>query len=79
MKFTLDAGSDIGKARNLIYNIATQDLRIYKEPAPKVVVSETTSTQTTLLVRVWANHEDYWEVFYALQENVKEAFRKEGI
>ena len=79
LKFDLGSGHDISKARNLIYNIAAQDLRVYKEPAPKVVVSETSSSHSVLLVRVWTNHEDYWDVYYGLQENIKEAFQKESI
>ncbi|MBK0404581.1 mechanosensitive ion channel [Adhaeribacter sp. BT258] len=79
LKFAVPGGHDINKTRDIIYNLVAQDLRVFKDPAPKVVVSETTGTDVTLLVRVWASHEDYWDVYYALQENIKDTFHKEGI
>ncbi|MFC5271926.1 mechanosensitive ion channel family protein [Adhaeribacter terreus] len=79
LKFSIPAGKDVNKTRDIIYNLAAQDLRILKEPAPKIVVSETTGANVTLLVRVWANHEDYWDVYYSLQENIKDALHKEDI
>lgn len=79
LKFSLSETSDVNRAREIIYKVAAADLRVIKEPAPKVVVSETTATHVTLTVRVWTNHEDYWDVYYALQENIKEEFRKEDI
>lgn len=77
LKFLVPLDLDINKTRNTIYNLIAQDLRVIQEPAPKVVVSETTGTEATLLVRVWATHSDYWDVYYALQENIREAIQKQ--
>ena len=79
LKFAIPAASNVTKARELIYKVSAADLRVFKEPAPKVVVSETTATLVTLTVKVWTNHEDYWDVYYALQENIKEDFQQENI
>jgi len=78
LKFIVPTGVDINKTRNTIFNLAVQDVRVIKDPAPKVVVSETSGTDVTLLVRVWASHDDYWDVYYALQENIKDAIHKEA-
>lgn len=33
----------------------------------------------TVVCKVWCKEEDYWSIYYAMQERVKEAFDKEGI
>jgi small conductance mechanosensitive channel len=79
MKFIINPTSDVTKAREIIYRIAERDTRVLKDPAPKVAISETSATSVTLLVRVWAHHTDYWDVFYTMQEHVKNEFHKENI
>lgn len=79
MKFTIAPTSNVAKAKEVLFGIADRDLRIFKEPAPKVAIAEMTSTGVTLLIRVWVHHADYWDVFYAMQEQVKEEFEKAEI
>lgn len=79
LKIAINPNSNVKEARELIYKIAEQDTRVLKEPAPKVAIAEMSAGAVTLLVRVWAHHTDYWDVFYAMQEKVKDEFHKENI
>ncbi|KAA9332647.1 mechanosensitive ion channel family protein [Adhaeribacter soli] len=79
MKFTIAATNNVNKAKEVLFRIAARDTRILKDPPPKVVIAEMSATEVKLLVRVWAHHSDYWEVFYNMQEQVKEEFEKEQI
>lgn len=79
MKFTIDYRNDVEKAREILKEIMRKDIRILDDPAPMVAVSEVTDSGLTLIVRAWVNHLDYWDVFYAMQEQVKIEFQKEQI
>src|SRR5688572_1325741 len=79
MKFIIQPGSDVLKAREILNKIVDQDTRILKDPKPKVAVAEMAATGVSLLVRVWCHHADYWDIYYSMQDRVKDEFHKEGI
>lgn len=53
--------------------------QVLEEPAPKVVVSELADSSVNLAIRPWTKAEDYWDVYFALLEDLKYAFDKENI
>ncbi len=69
----------ITKARQVIEHIFTQDSRILKDPAPSVVVAELAESSVNLSIRAWVKNQDYWTVFFDLNEKVKNAFDENGI
>ena len=50
-----------------------------KEPAPSVNVSELADSSINFAVRPWSTAEDYWDVYFGITENVKEALDAAGI
>ena len=52
---------------------------ILKDPAPFVRVIALNSNSIDIVVRAWTETENYWDVYFALLEDVKEAFDNEGI
>ena len=44
-----------------------------------VAVSELADYSVNFVVRAWVNTPDYWDVKFALTENIKITFDKEGI
>ena len=79
--FTFGIGydDDIDKSRTVIEGLIKADSRIFKDPAPVIVVSELADSSVNFTVRVWANSGDYWGIFFDMTEKVKKAFDKEGI
>ena len=80
MTFGISYDDDIDKAKGIIEGIIKEDSRVLNEPAePFIAVSELADSSVNFAVRVWANAADYWGIFFAMQENVKKTFDKEGI
>lgn len=79
MGFGIGYGDDIAKARSVIEQLIAADERILTDRPPLVVVSELADSSVNFTVRVWVNAPDYWGVFFAMTENVKLAFDREGI
>lgn len=78
-------------AINASYDCATEDVRsavleavamdekALSEPAPFIAISSYGTSTVEYTVRVWCNSADYWDVFFALNENIRECFAKNGV
>ena len=55
------------------------DSKILQDPAPFVAVSELGDSSVNFTVRAWVNAADYWDVFFAMNENIYNTFNKEGL
>jgi small conductance mechanosensitive channel len=72
-------GDDADKARAVIRKMCDEDSRILKDPVVFIGVSELADSSVNFAVRAWVNAADYWDVFFALNENVYKTFDKEGL
>ncbi len=70
---------DIKKARRVIEGVLAQDKRILAEPAPLVAVGEMADSSINFFVRPWVKTADYWDVYFALTENLKIAIEEHGM
>lgn len=71
--------TDLKKAKSVLEQLVEQDGRILKDPAPVVAVGELKESSVTLVAKLWCNQEDYWNLYHAMQERVKEAFDSAGV
>lgn len=78
-KFGIGYGDSVEKAREVLNNLIKNDSRILSEPVPFIGVSGLGDSSVDLKVRVWANGKDYWGIFFDMNENVYNAFNKEGL
>ena len=53
--------------------------QILDDPAPAIWLSEYQSSSIQYVVRVWAATEDYWDMYYALLEEVRESFARHQV
>jgi len=79
MSFGIGYNDDIDKARATLNRLIGDDQRILKDPEAQVVIGELADSSVNFTVRVWAKTEDYWGVFFDMQEAVKKTFDSEGI
>ena len=62
-----------------IYEAISRDEKILRDPAPFVRLSEYKDSCIEYTVRVWCKCADYWDVFFNLNENVRESFAEKGV
>ena len=67
------------KVKAAIMDAIQQDARILSDPAPFVRLFEYKGSAISYVVRVWCNNADYWDVYFDLNENVRESFRRNGV
>lgn len=70
---------NVKHARKLLLQLAHADSRVLKDPEPAVWLAALGESSVDLSLRVWTKTEDYWGVFWGLQEQAKEVFELEGI
>jgi len=68
------------QAKQVIEVVIASDARVLQQPAePFVRVWELGASSVDIMVRVWCNAADYWELRSWLLENIKITLDKEGI
>ena len=72
-------GEDIAKAIDVIREAVSHVPGVHAEPAPAVAVAALDSSQVTINVRPWAKGGDYWSVYSATLQSVKDELGKAGI
>ena len=77
--FGIGYGDDVDKAKGIIKNLADQDSRILKDPELFIAISELADSSVNFAVRAWAATDDYWDVYFEMNEKVYKAFENEGI
>ncbi len=79
MMFLIDATEDIDKVRQVIQETASHCTEIAKSPAIEIHVHGHDLETTKFHVHSWCHADEYWNVFYYMQEHVKKQLQKEGI
>ncbi|MDR3177457.1 MAG: mechanosensitive ion channel [Campylobacteraceae bacterium] len=77
--FGISYEDDLRKAKKVLEDIASVEQRILKNPPPLVAVLELGASSVNFAVRVWVKNDDYWDIYFYLNEAVKLRFDEEGI
>lgn len=70
---------DLKKVKAVLADILAQDERILKDPEPTIGVVALGESSIDFAVRPWVNASDYWDVYFATLQTVKERFDAESI
>jgi len=79
LKVGVSYKSDLRKVRQVLMDEITKNDKVLKDPAPMVGVLEMADSSVNLVVRPWVKTSDYWDVYFALTENIKLRLDAEGI
>jgi len=71
--------TDIQKAKNVALEVLKKNDKVLADPAPSVNVIKVGDGMVTLAIRPFTNQENYWDTFFSLQEQIKNAFDQNGI
>jgi small conductance mechanosensitive channel len=77
--FSIAYGDNVDTARDTIDELLKQDDRVLSEPEYVIAVSALANSSVNFTVRAWVKSEDYWTVFWALNENVYKTFPQKGL
>lgn len=79
LSFSIAYSADFEKAQKVILGVAAKDELILKTPETTVRMSEQGDSAIVLSAKCWCKTDDYWTVFFNMNEAVKKAFDENGI
>jgi small conductance mechanosensitive channel len=71
--------TNIQRAKEVAMQVLKANDKVLAEPAPSVNVIKVGDGMVTLAIRPFTNQENYWDTFFGLQEQLKNAFDSNGI
>lgn len=77
--FGIGYGDSYEQARDVLRGLIDADSRIHQDPEPFIRLTSLGDSSVNIVVRVWLNAADYWEVFFDMNEKVYKAFAEAGI
>ena len=77
--FGIAYGDNADKAKSVLKQLIEADSRILKDPEMFIAISELADSSVNFVVRAWVKAEDYWGVFFDMNESVYKSFDKEGL
>lgn len=75
----VDYQSRISEVKEVIQQVIERDTRIVKKRGMTIRLGELGASSLNFTVRVWVKNVDYWDVYYDLLENIKEALDSKNI
>lgn len=79
LNFTASYDAPTRTVKTAIQEVLDTLPQIFSEPAPEIRLSAYQSSSIQYTVRVWTSTSDYWEVYYAILEGVRESFARHGV
>ena len=77
--FGVDYGEDYDKVKAVIETIIARDSRILTDPAPFIALHALADSSVNIVVRVWVESPNYWEVYFGINQAVYATFNEKGI
>ncbi len=79
LNYVVGYGENLVDVKQIMNDLIEENPMAMKDPTPLIVVGEHRENGIVIGVRVWCKTEDYWTLYFAMQEKVKLAFDKAGI
>lgn len=77
--FSIAYGDDYDKAKVVLLRLCKDDPLILADPKPFIEIGNLNNSSVDITVRAWTKAEDYWTVFFSMNEKVYKTFAQEGL
>ncbi len=79
LNYEVGYSEDLSMVKEVLARVTEENSMVLKDPVPLIVVGEHKESGIVIGVKVWCKTEDYWTLYFNMQETVKVAFDKAGI
>ena len=76
---TASYGASTAEVKAAIQEVLDSIPGVLKDPAPAIWLNEYQSSAIQYVVRAWAGTDDYWDVYYAILEGIRESFERHHV
>lgn len=79
LSFTTSYDAPTQTVKSAILEVVDALPQVLRDPAPVVWLTEYQSSSIQYVMRAWTASADYWDVYFAVQEGVRESFARHGV
>ena len=79
LNFSASYESPTATVKHAIQEVLDTLPQIMNDPAPVIYLTEYQASSIEYTVRVWTSAADYWDVYFAIQEGVRESFARNNV
>jgi len=79
LNFTASYDSATKDVKAAIQEVLDTFPQILTDPAAVILLSEYQASSIQYTVRAWTSAADYWDVYFGIQEGVRESFQRHGV
>lgn len=81
LNFTASYDNSTESVKEAIMEVIKADKRIFTDGgyAPFIALSKYNANDIEYVVRMWVKNADYWDVYFSVNEKVRESYKKHGI
>jgi small conductance mechanosensitive channel len=72
-------GTDIAKAKDVLFKMIAAEPKILKDPEPKIAVKELNTSSVDLAIWLWVKTDDYWTLWMHIREDIYNTLNQNGI
>ncbi len=78
-KIDITYENSIEHVREIILSVLESDKQLLKNPAPVVLVDGMANGNVTLVIRAWVNNSNFWSVYHANFQRIKETLDQHSV
>jgi len=79
LEINVAVDTDLVKAQNAILAVCGAHAKVHSDPEPFCRMNRVANGAIVFTVRAWCDNADYWEVYFDLQEQIREKFNQVGV
>lgn len=79
LSYGVSYDSDLTKVKSLLVGLVQDNPKALTDPAPVIAVGEHQDSCVQIVVKIWCDRENYWDLYYEMQESVKQTFDQNQI
>lgn len=79
LTFSISYDNDFKKAKEILRQVVEKNPLSLSDPEPLIRVANHAASAIEIIVKVWVKSENYWDLYYDLNEEVKTAFDENEI
>lgn len=79
MLFDASYDNSTEQVKAALYDAISGDARILVDPAPQIALMSFKASAVEYTLRVWVAGKDYWDVYFDLNETVRESFARNNV
>ncbi len=79
LSYSVSYSTDLAQARQVLHQVIEANEKVLQDPAPLVAIGEHKDSCIMVVAKIWCETDNYWPLYFEMQESVKNAFDQAGI